>query len=128
MSEVLLVDDDPLIREAVADALGAAGLKVGQAADAEAALAADRIGTGAEPPPAVLVTDVNLGPGMDGLALAEAARRRLPGLGIVYITGRPSNLDGHALGARERFLPKPFAPETVVRAVRSLLAAPHPAP
>jgi DNA-binding response OmpR family regulator len=117
MVEVLVVDDEPLLRMALGDALDEAGLEVAQAASAEVALAAAE----AEPP-AVLVTDVNLGPGeMDGIALADEAKRRWPGVGVVFITGRPSNLDGRALGARDRFLPKPFPPDRLVRAVRGLI-------
>jgi len=42
---------------------------------------------------------------------------------VVYITGRPSNLNGHALGARDRFLPKPFRPDALVRMVRALMSS-----
>src|SRR4051794_35705651 len=122
---VLLVEDEPRTRDAIAAALNGAGLGVaGAAASAEAALrsaAADP----AEPPPAALVTDTDLTPGgMDGLALAAEARRRWPGLGVVYVTGRPSKLDGHVLRGRDRFLPKPVMPVALVRAVRGLVGAP----
>ena len=121
---VLLVEDEPRTRDAIAQALDRAGLGVaGAAASAEAALgtaAADP----AEAPPAALVTDTDLAPGgMDGLALAAEARRRWPGLGVVYVTGRPSKLHGRALRGRDRFLPKPVMPGAVVRAVRGLVGA-----
>jgi DNA-binding response OmpR family regulator len=59
--------------------------------------------------------------GPDELALAADARRRWPGVGVVYVTGRrPSRLDGQVLGARDRFLPKPVAPRALVRAVGAL--------
>jgi CheY-like chemotaxis protein len=100
-----------------------AGLGVAGAATAEAALRvaeADLAG----PPPAVLVTDTDLAPdGMDGLALAAEARRRWPGLGVVFVTGRPSRLDGQVLRARDRFLPKPVRRAALVRAVRGLVGA-----
>jgi hypothetical protein len=60
---------------------------------------------------------------MDALAFAAEARRRWPGLGVVYVTGCPSKLDGQVLGARDRFLPKPVMPVAVVRAVRALVGA-----
>jgi two-component system C4-dicarboxylate transport response regulator DctD len=122
---VLLVEDEPGAREAIAEALGGAGLGVvaGTAASAEAALgtaATDPAG----PPPAALVTDTDLASGgMDGLALAAEARRRWPNLGVVYVTGRPSKLHGRALRGRDRFLPKPVMPGAVVRAVRGLVGA-----
>ena len=69
-ARVLLVEDEPRARDAIAEALDGAGLGVAGAATAEAALRvaeADLAG----PPPAVLVTDTDLAPdGMDGLALA----------------------------------------------------------
>ena len=119
---VLLVEDEARPRDAIAHALDEAGLGVAGAANAEAALSAADADPG--PPPAVLVTDTGLAPdGMDGLALAEEARRRWPGLGVVYVTGRPSGLDGHVLRARDRFLPGPVTPVALVRAVRGLVDA-----
>ena len=127
---VLLVEDEARTRDAIAHALDGAGLGVADAASAEAALrAADADPAG--PPPAVLVTRTGPAPdGIDGLALAEEARRRWPGLGVVYVTGRrPSGLDGHVLRARDRFLPGPVTPVALVRAVRGLVgASPRPAP
>ncbi len=100
-----------------------AGLGVSGAASAEAALRAAEADP-AGPPPAVLVTDTDLAPdGMDGLALAEEARRRWPGLGVVFVTGRPSGLDGQVLGGRDRFLPKPVRRAALVRTVRGLVGA-----
>jgi DNA-binding response OmpR family regulator len=122
-ARVLLVEDEPRARDAIAEALDGAGLGVAGAATAEAALRvaeADLAG----PPPAVLVTDTDLAPdGMDGLALAAEARRRWPGLGVVFVTGRPSGLDGQVLRARDRFLPKPVRRAALVRAVRGLVGA-----
>ena len=123
-ARVLLVEDEPRARDAIAEALDGAGLGVARAASAEAALRAVEADP-AGPPPAVLVTDTDLAApdGMDGLALAEEARRRWPGLGVVFVTGRPSRLDGQVLRARDRFLPKPVARGALVRAVRGLVGA-----
>ena len=122
-ARVLLVEGEPRARAAIAEALDGAGLGVARAANAEAALGAAEADP-AGPPPVVLVTDTDLAPGgMDGLALAVEARRRWPGLGVVYVTGRPSGLDGHVLRARDRFLPKPVMPPALVRAVRALMNA-----
>ena len=120
---VLLVEDEARTRDAIAHALDGAGLGVADAASAEAALrAADAEPAG--PPPTVLVTHSGPAPdGIGGLALAEEARRRWPGLGVVYVTGRPSGLDGQVLRARDRFLPGPVTPVALVRAVRGLVSA-----
>ena len=123
-TRVLLVEDEPRARDAFAEALDGAGLGVAGAASAEAALRATEADP-AGPSPAVLVTDTDLAPdGMDGLALAAEARRRWPGLGVVFVTGRPSKLDGHVLRARDRFLPKPVMRVALVRTVRGLVDAP----
>ncbi len=120
-ARVLLVEGEPRARAAIAEALDGAGLGVAGAANAEAALGAAEADP-AGPPPAVLVTDTDLAPGgMDGLALAAEARRRWPDLGVVYVTGRPSRLDGQVLRARDRFLPKPVTRVALVRAVRGLV-------
>jgi CheY-like chemotaxis protein len=120
---VLLVAGESLAREVVVEALDGAGLSITRVATAEAARRATEASPG--PPPAVLVTDTEIpAGGMDAVALAGTARRRWPDLGVIYVTGRPSRLHGHVLGARDRFLPRPVAPVALVRTVRGLLAAP----
>ena len=123
-ARVLLVEDEPRLRDAIAEALEGAGLGVAGAANAEAAFDAAEADP-AGPPPAVLVTDTDLGPGgMDALALAAEARRRWPGLGVVFVTGCPSRLDGQVLSGRDRFLPKPVRGAALVRAVSGLVGVP----
>ena len=121
--DVLLVDDEALIRETLAEDLADAGLDVAEAPNAEAALgaadAAAHGGTGE--PPRVLITDVNLGGGMDGLALAAEARRRWPGVGVVVMTGKPANLHGRRPDPHEVCLLKPFGPPRLAAAVRDLM-------
>ena len=116
--DVLVVEDEPLVRETAVAALREAGFSVAEAASAEEALAlAERADDG---PPAVVVVDLRLGPGMDGLALGAEARRRWPEVGVVYVTGHPDSFHGRLLGPRERYVVKPFAPAALLGAVRRL--------
>jgi DNA-binding response OmpR family regulator len=108
--DVLLVEDDELIRDILGEALNEAGLDTVRSPTAEQALEL----MGAEAP-RVMVTDINLGAGMDGLALGRAARLRFPGLPIVYISGRYAEVSG--LRQDERFLPKPFPASALLRTI-----------
>jgi DNA-binding response OmpR family regulator len=120
--DVLLVDDETLVRETLAEDLAEAGLDVTDAPDAEAALGAASAAAGeAGGPPRVLVTDVNLGHGMDGLALAAEVRRRWPEVGVVVMTGKSANLNGRRPDPREVCLLKPFGPPRLAAAVRDLM-------
>lgn len=124
--DVLLVEDEPLVRELLAECLADAGLAVAEAPNAEAALEALRAaGPGGGGPPRVLVTDVDLGRGMDGLALVAEVRRRWPGVGVVVMTGRPANLDGRGPDPREVRLCKPFGTPRLAAAVRDLMESPR---
>ncbi len=123
--DVLLVEDEALVRELLAEVLADAGLDVAEAPSAEAALDAAGVAGGAGRPPSVLVTDVNLGGGMDGLALAAEARRRWPDLGVVVMTGKPANLDGRRPDPREVRLLKPFGPHRLAAAVGELMGRCH---
>jgi DNA-binding response OmpR family regulator len=119
--DVLVVEDEPLVRETAVAVLREDGFSVVGAASAEEALAlAESAANGDGMPPAVVVVDLRLGPGMDGLALGAEARRRWPGVGIVYATGHPDSFDGRLLGPRERYVLKPFAPAALLGAVRRL--------
>jgi CheY-like chemotaxis protein len=73
--------------------------------------------------PLVLVADLHLGPGMDGLTLGAEVLRRWPQVGVVYATGHPEALDGRFLGPRERYVVKPFTPMALLRAVDRLMPA-----
>lgn len=119
MMDVLLVEDEPAIREMLHEDLTDAGLRVVPAPSAEEGL---EFAAQDADPPAVLVTDVNLGPGMDGLALAEEAQRRWPNLLVVVMTGEERNLSRLSDELRERCFVKPFNPPRLVAAVNTLMA------
>ena len=117
--DVLLVEDDGLTRLIIAGTLADAGLKVATAASAEEAMALAH-----DPPPAVLITDVDLGEGMGGLALGARAADCWPDVGVLYITGQSVLMDDHVLGPRERLLRKPFPTVALLRAVAALKRPP----
>jgi two-component system C4-dicarboxylate transport response regulator DctD len=111
--DVLLVEDDELILDCLAEALNQAGLETERSQSAEAALVMMTAQA-----PKVVVTDINLGTGMDGLALGRATHARWPNLPVVYISGRYAELRG--LSSHERFLPKPFAATALLRAIADI--------
>ena len=121
--DVLVVEDEPLLREAVARDLREAGFRVAEAASGETALAVAEEAAAANGPPSVLVTGLHLGPGLDGLALGMEVLRRWPEVGVVYMTCHPDALDGRLLGPREHYVVKPVAPATLLHAVRRLMPA-----
>ena len=127
MTDVLVVEGEALVRRMVAEALRDAGLRVAEAASAEAALRA--VDATPERPPDVLVTGIRLGPGaLDGRALAAELRRRAPNVGVVYLAGRPADLaEDDASDGRERWLLKPFEPARLARMVCAM-APPCPNP
>jgi two-component system, cell cycle sensor histidine kinase and response regulator CckA len=116
--QVLLVDDERSLLRVAALALRQAGHDVVPHEDAEDALDALREGLR----PALLATDVAM-PGMDGLALARAARALVPGLPVLLLSGYSAS---SVAGAPERegfaFLAKPFTPDGLRAAVDAALA------
>ncbi len=82
---VLLIDDDPLVRQTLMDTLATEGIEVDGLANAEDAL----VLLGAGQVPDVLVADIDLGAGLSGLDLAAIARERHPAVQVVLISGKP---------------------------------------
>lgn len=79
---ILVVEDDPLIREFVVEALREEGYDVIHAANGEEALAwCKRRAADA------LVTDTKLPGSVDGWQIAERCREHDPGLPVIYATG-----------------------------------------
>ena len=93
---VLLVDDEALVRDALADDLAALGWTVITAATGAEALAH------IDQPEVLdlLVTDLAM-PGMDGLALIRAARERKPRLPALLLTGHAGDAHTELLGLAE---------------------------
>ncbi len=115
---VLLVEDDSLLRECLAEMLGDAGWRVAEAANAIEAL--DWMN--ARGMPDALVTDLRLGPGMSGLALIPEARRHWPQLRAVLTSGADAaRLDMHPA---DRFLGKPFGIGALIQVVTELATDP----
>jgi len=114
---ILVVDDDAAIRRMLARTLEAEGYAVESAGDGGAALAAiERL------VPDVLVLDVSM-PGLDGLAVSRALRRRGLALPILMLTARDA-LDDRIAGldsGADDYLVKPFAPGELLARIRALL-------
>lgn len=115
---ILIVEDDPSIREAVAAALTGSGYLVevrAHGVDLRETLA------GFEPDLAVL--DVRLPVGPDGLVLAQQLRMRDPDLPILMLTAAdsvPDRVAGFDAGADD-YLGKPFAVAELLARVKALL-------
>src|SRR3954465_11606199 len=112
---VLVVDDDPTIRQLVSDYLGQNELRVSAAADSRAMQAILE-----EQAVDLVVLDLKLG-GEDGMALARRLRdeSQIP---IVMLTGRAEEADrvmGLELGADD-YLTKPFSPRELLARIRTI--------
>jgi PAS domain S-box-containing protein len=116
---VLLVEDEPLVRDIMARALGKAGYRVLVAGDAHEALAVARAGAGRID---LLVTDVVM-PGLSGPDLAEEMLARHPGLRVLFVSGYTQDAIGcdGVLQANVEFLQKPFRMGALLARVRSVL-------
>lgn len=117
---VLIVDDEPLIAVMVEGTFEDAGFEIRSVMDA--AEAADQIAElGARL--AALVTDIQLGAGPNGWAIAVEARTQLPLLPVVYMTGDSAS-DWTAFGVPKSVLvQKPFVGAQVLAAVTTLMNA-----
>jgi signal transduction histidine kinase/ActR/RegA family two-component response regulator len=120
-AHVLLVEDEPLVRLVMAEALAAAGLEVHEAEDARAAL--DLVAAGARVD--VLVSDIGLPHGMNGRQLAEAMRAERPDLPIVLATGYARDLvSGEIAMAGVQVIEKPFTPDDLAARVLAVVRQP----
>jgi DNA-binding response OmpR family regulator len=111
---VLLIEDDQMIRTILTESLTEEGFEVSGLANAEDAI----ILLGAGDVPDVLVTDIDLGAGLDGHDLARMAQTNHPDVGIVFISGRYSDSQHQSLRDHERFLLKPFTLPRLVKSIR----------
>ncbi|MBM3989224.1 MAG: response regulator [Planctomycetes bacterium] len=118
-ARVLLVDDEPQVRQLLEALLRRDGYAVSTAANAEEALALFEADERFE----LLLTDV-LMPGLSGPEFSEFVEARHGVLPTVFISGHTDNarLRRGELPPHQRFLTKPFTPAELSRTLRELLA------
>lgn len=117
---LLIVDDDPSLRELLGDYLGRNGFRVSSIADGRglwAALERESVD--------LIILDLML-PGDDGLVLCRnlRARSRIP---IIMLTARGDDTDrivGLEMGADD-YLPKPFNPRELLARIKGVLRRVH---
>jgi CheY-like chemotaxis protein len=113
---VLLVEDEELISDVIAEILSDAGFTVHAVPDAESALGYLKSGAEVD----VLFTDISLVGPMDGSVLAQRVREHRPDLPIVYCSGRHSPSALSPLVPRSMFVKKPYDPQAVCRLLTRL--------
>jgi CheY-like chemotaxis protein len=116
---VLVVEDEVLISNLVADVLSASGFLVHEVSTADEAL--EYIDSGAAID--VLFTDINLPGGMNGAELAARARKIRPEMPIVYASGRYKLSEIAPLVPRSLFMAKPYDPNDVCAILTRLTGA-----
>src|SRR5215217_223505 len=114
---VLVVDDEPIVREILERYLHRGGFDVATASDGQAALDSFEANH-----PDLIVLDLML-PGIDGLEVFRRIRKRRQGTGVIMLTARGEETDrvvGLDLGADD-YVAKPFSPREIVARARAVL-------
>ncbi len=123
---ILLVDGEVLVRTAIAEYLRGCGYRVIEAAQADEAVAVlndDAIPVG------IVLSALELQPGMDGFGLARWIREHRPGVSLV-LAGTPARAVASATELCENgpMLARPYDPQSVHDRIKRLLAVRKPRP
>jgi DNA-binding NarL/FixJ family response regulator len=116
---VMVVDDHPLVRSAVRQALDVRGIAV----VAEAASAEDALLLAPTVRPDVILIDIGL-PGMDGIQLVRELHPRLPDACLIMLTvsGADKDVETAMAHGAAGYLMKDIAPAALLQSVRGVLA------
>jgi CheY-like chemotaxis protein len=117
---MLLVEDEPLVMDVLGEALADGGYEVikshsGTEALREIEADASRF--------RAIITDIRLGAGPDGWAIAQRARELVPNMPIVYMSGDSTHEWASKGVPGSIMLAKPFAPAQLITAVSGLVTA-----
>jgi len=115
---ILVVEDEPGVREVIVTVLADLGYAYAEAGDAEAALAL----FDSERHFDLLITDVGL-PGLNGRQLAEIAMDKQPGLKVLFVTGYAEQAVGRngLLNEGMQMITKPFVIDELANRIRAIL-------
>jgi PAS domain S-box-containing protein len=116
---ILLVEDDAVVRDLARRILKQGGYAVLAASSAREAIA---IAEG-QAAPNLVITDVVMPGGMNGVQLGERLARSCPGVPVLYMSGytEDTSLLSAAVDKKLPFLAKPFQPSELLRKVEELL-------
>ena len=117
---VLVVDDEPQLRSLLRKLLCRHGFETVEAGDGHSALSTAQELNGEL---SVIVTDIDMPGGMDGIELAKSVRSEFPAIPVVFISALPvscTDLEVAAPGCV--FVRKPFAPSAIIQALQTLTA------
>jgi len=118
---VLVIDDEPILRIAMMDLVEDAGFEVAGAANAKDAIRVleSRADVG------LIVSDIHMPPGIDGMALAAIVRDRWPPIEIILVSGR---LRANEVRMPEGsvFFSKPYRPADIVATISRMAATQVP--
>ena len=117
--KILVVEDDQMVRDYVVLQLNSLGYDVIEAPNGPAAL--ERLAAAADVQ--LLLTDMVMPGGLSGRELADEAKRRRPGLKVLFISGYPENSVIHQgrLDPNVDLLAKPFGIRALASKVRAAL-------
>lgn len=119
---ILLVEDEPLVRQMIALELEDAGYDVVEAADGRAAIAILEDAVRVD----LVFTDIRMPGGLDGWQLAERARAMRAGIPVIYATGftddSPRPVPGGIL------FKKPYKAAAIIEAMERFGVSPHNQP
>ena len=118
--QILMVEDDPHVRDIVARILKEAGLDILQAESGDAALV---LYESLPQPPDILLTDVVMPGSLQGPDLARKLRERQPNLQIIFMSGYASEsaINANSLRADDHFLMKPIQLNDLLSLLATLL-------
>jgi CheY-like chemotaxis protein len=118
-ARILVVEDEVLVRNLLADELREAGFCVIEAAHAEEAMSYLQAGGTVD----LVFTDIRMPGSRNGLELARALRAQNPSLPIILTSGNERPRGAAEIGP---FIPKPYNIEHAVGVVRALLGSRAP--
>ena len=114
---ILLAEDEPALRNTIAELLRDMGHNVLTACDGEEALV---VANDLSQPFDALVTDLTM-PRLGGIDLAVHVRQRRPGVALLFMTGYGETADIEERFPKSRLLRKPFAAQVLMDALSRLL-------
>jgi DNA-binding NtrC family response regulator len=113
---VLVVEDEPLIRLLLADALEDAGFAVLEAGSVLEAVGVLGMRTDVD----AIFTDVDMPGGLTGIDLAKTVSSVSPHIGVVVTSGR-ADINRFELPTAAKFLPKPYNTMVAIATVESVI-------